>query len=70
MKKSAKKRKKDGRGGRREGSGRKILHPEGPTGMCGWTVPLELIERVAQRAETEGTTPSQVATEFVRRGLK
>lgn len=53
-------------GGRREGSGRKLIHPEGATAPMTVRVPVALIDRVDALAEKREQSRSEIATEAIR----
>jgi hypothetical protein len=60
-------KKKTGRGGAREGAGRKPTNPEGRTMLVAVTVPVDLVERLDRFAKTQAWNRSQAVTEAVRR---
>jgi hypothetical protein len=46
--------------------------PSHPLGLCsnpGWSIPLQIREAIARKAADEGRSPSEVATEILRRSL-
>ena len=59
-------KKKAKRGGKREGAGRKVANPEGPTTVVAASVPESLVERLDALAEKRGWNRSQAITEAIR----
>jgi len=53
-------------GGKRPGSGRKPVHPEGPTAVLAVSVPAALIELLDLLAEERGWNRSEAVTEAIR----
>ena len=58
--------KKKQHGGRREGSGRKPVHPEGATMLVAVTVPIALVARLDGVAEANGWGRSEAVTRAIR----
>jgi hypothetical protein len=58
--------KKATRGGKREGAGRKVGSPEGPTVFVGATVPQGLAEQLAAYAAKEQCSRSEAVTRAIR----
>jgi hypothetical protein len=58
--------KRDGRGGKREGAGRKPVHPEGATILVAVTVPALLMDRLDGMAEANGWNRSEAVTQAIR----
>jgi hypothetical protein len=58
--------KKKQHGGKREGAGRKIVNPEGPTVPVTASVPSTLVERLDRLADKNGWGRSQAVTEAIR----
>ena len=59
-------KKKKGRGGAREGAGRKPVNPEGKTVVLAASVPGELAEQLDALAKKRGWNRSQAVTEAIR----
>jgi len=59
-------KKKSTRGGKREGAGRKVANPEGPTKVVTASVPESLADRLDALAEKRGWNRSQAITEAIR----
>jgi Ribbon-helix-helix protein, copG family len=53
-------------GGKREGSGRKPVNPEGKTVVVAASVPETLVERLNALAEKKGWNRSEAVTEAIR----
>jgi hypothetical protein len=62
--------KKQQRGGKRTGAGRKPIHPEGVTMTVAAKVPVPLVERLDTVAEKRGWNRSEAITEAIRGLLK
>ena len=58
--------KKKQHGGRREGSGRKPVHPEGATMLVAVTVPMALMDRLDGMAEANDWNRSEAVTRSIR----
>ena len=58
--------KKKQRGGKREGAGRPVSNPEGPTITIAATVPRMLVEQLDAYAELTGWNRSRAVTEAIR----
>ena len=61
-------KKKERRGGKRAGAGRKA-GPGGPGEMVPWRVAPSLIDAVRTHAEASGKTPGEVHSSALARGL-
>ena len=57
-------------GGKREGSGRKPVNPEGPTVTVAASVPKSLVEQLDEHAEAQGWSRSEAVTRAIRGLLK
>jgi hypothetical protein len=64
------KKKSPGRGGAREGAGRKITNPEGPTVTTAFSIPQSLLDSLDALAKSKGWSKSQAVTEAIRGLLK
>ena len=62
--------KKQQRGGKRAGAGRKPIHPEGVTMTVAAKVPVPLVEQLDAVAEKRGWNRSEAITEAIRGLLK
>jgi len=58
--------KKKEQGGRREGAGRKVVNPEGPTVPLTASVPSTLVDRLNALAEKNGWGRSEAVTRAIR----
>ena len=54
-------------GGKRDGSGRKVMHPEGMAIKVSLTIPAELVQALDRWSLAQELTRSQAATEAIRR---
>ncbi len=63
-------KKKPGRGGPREGSGRPVENPEGKTITIAASVPEGLVAELKARVAAEGWSVSGAVTEAIRSLLK
>jgi hypothetical protein len=61
--------KKSQHGGRREGAGRKVSNPEGPTKIVAASVPASLVDQLDEEASKRGWNRSEAITEAIRRLL-
>lgn len=64
----SRRKRKDGRGGKRPGAGRKA-GPWGETAMCPWRVPVSLLDAVRAQADASGKTPGAVHSSALARGM-
>ena len=64
----SRRKRKDGRGGKRPGAGRKA-GPGGPGEMVPWRVAPALLAVVRAQAEASGKTPGEVHSSALARGL-
>ncbi len=53
-------------GGKREGAGRKVESPDGPTVLVAVTVPSGLMDKLNALAEQKGWNRSQAVTHAIR----
>ncbi len=60
------KKQADGRGGARDGAGRKIANPEGATIPITASVPVALVKRLDGVAEANGWNRSEAVTNAIR----
>ena len=60
------KKKSPGRGGAREGAGRKVTNPEGRTMVMAASVPEALMKRLDALAKSKGWSKSQAVTVAIR----
>lgn len=59
--------KRPGRGGRREGAGRKTTaHPEGACRIIGASVPVPLVDELDREGAARGLNRSQAVTQAIR----